>query len=366
MSIGGNIKLNINAGDSLSSVIDKKLDSDLSKDVKLNLAQWNSVFAIVKQDNATGTKQYTGGDTNITDGSHFQVKAGQVYEITQAAWKKIVAIAKGEKVETVKEEETPQVSETKEEVETKAAQKTPEETVKEILANNKVEIDKVNLPDVVDKYKAFLNYAKLNNQDINSQEVQNKINEIIVNYARSLKYVSFELDVAEGKNTENTFNIEGLTNDDMVKNNVNAVKTTFEKMGKEQVAFYDTDFDGKISFDEYKKVAIGDAEDEEIIKDVKANFDIIANGDEYIDVSEQSAYLWAMSKCLDKKGETVTSNNITVDEQFTTAQAMRYLALVNKKPEELTAEEQQFLEDNEYLNIAGNFLGLLKNGNEAF
>ena len=91
-----NITLSIGAGKQagISYAIDAKLDAELKTDVKLGLGEWNSVFAIVKEDNATGKKQYSGQDTDITKGNHFTVQAGQQYQITQSAWAKIVNIAK--------------------------------------------------------------------------------------------------------------------------------------------------------------------------------------------------------------------------------------------------------------------------------
>ena len=37
---------------------------------------------IVKNDNATNTKQYSGGDSDINNGNHYVVKEG-IYELSQ-------------------------------------------------------------------------------------------------------------------------------------------------------------------------------------------------------------------------------------------------------------------------------------------
>ena len=53
MTQGTNISLQINSGENLSYVIDKKLDNDLGVDVKLGLSEWNSVFNMIKNNLAT-------------------------------------------------------------------------------------------------------------------------------------------------------------------------------------------------------------------------------------------------------------------------------------------------------------------------
>lgn len=277
-----NIKFQIDTGSSLSGAIDKKLDETMGQDVSLNRSQWNSVFAIVREDKATAEKQYTGGDTDITNGKHFQVKAGQWYELTKAAWDKIIAIAKGEQPQAAKTPQSEDVRIIPPENETKDTQKTAEENVKTILTENNVKVDDAELKNVVDKYNAFLEYAKMNQLDINSEKVQNKLNETIVNYARSLKFSAFENAISSENSETNEFVIEGINENSTGKE----IAAAYLQFGKEQVAHLDTDFDGKISFNEFLKEHGGEV-DEEIAREL---FNEISSDDKYITALDAGKY----------------------------------------------------------------------------
>lgn len=76
MTQGTNISLTIK--NSLSYTIDAQLDKEFKEqygveDVQLGFKEWQSVFGVIKEDNATDKKQYQGGDSDIRNGNHFQV-----------------------------------------------------------------------------------------------------------------------------------------------------------------------------------------------------------------------------------------------------------------------------------------------------
>ena len=196
----GNITLTIGSGSQagISYAIDAKLDAELATDVKLDLKAWNSVFAIVKADNATEEKQYTGSDSDITNGNHYQVKAGQQYQITKNAWAQIVAIAKEkmgivtpeneatEKAEKVKQVETTTTTETEDNNKAKNAK----DDVKAILQNAHIQASDEDIDDITDKYNAIIQYAKSQNKDTTTKEFRADLAERITNYAKGLQYHS--------------------------------------------------------------------------------------------------------------------------------------------------------------------------------
>lgn len=238
MSIGSdNISLNIEK--SLSYTIDKQLDSEIGKDINLNLQEWQSVFDIVKADTATGKKQYRGEDNDIKRGDHFIVNAGQAYQITKNAWNKILEIAKSN-VERLygegnsEEEVTTTTSTDKNE----QVKQKPEEKIHTILQNAGISLEQESeelQSDVKSKYNTMLAVAKANRQELTDEEIQTRL----ANYIKGWKYNNFEKEVVKTGNSTLSYDEHsksGFKSLDEMKE-----KEAYKNFGDAFVEYYDQD-----------------------------------------------------------------------------------------------------------------------------
>ncbi len=241
-----NDNINLNIERSLSYTIDKQLDSELGKDVNLNLREWQSVFDIVKNDSAVGKKQYRGDDTDITKGNNFVVNAGQAYQITKNAWNQILEIAKSNverlygKDVSSKESETvnmlDEVVITPSNSSEEKAEQSPEEKVKTILQNAGINLEQENddlQADVVSKYNTMMAVAKANGQELTTEEIQTRLS----NYVKGWKYSRFEKDVVKTGDLT-------LKYDEHCKagfKNLDEMKEAYKNFGDTFVEYYDQD-----------------------------------------------------------------------------------------------------------------------------
>ena len=236
MSIGSdNISLNIEK--SLSYTIDKQLDSEIGKDINLNLQEWQSVFDIVKADTATGKKQYRGEDNDIKRGDNFIVNAGQAYQITKNAWSKILEIAKSNVKrlygEGNSEEEVTTTTSTDKNEQVKQK---PEEKIHTILQNAGISLEQESeelQDDVISKYNVMLEVAKSNGQDLTAEEIQTRLS----NYVKGWKYSRFEKDVVKSGDLT-------LSYDEHSKSgfkSLDEMKEAYKNFGDAFVEYYDQD-----------------------------------------------------------------------------------------------------------------------------
>ena len=192
MTQGNLIQLKIDR--SLSYTIDKQLDTELGQDIQLNNNQWQSVFDIVKNDNATEKQQYRGKDEDINNGKDFRVDQNQVYSFTRNAWNAILEIARGsikqeEKTETPQEENVQTPTSDKEvKMGTEKEAYEYEDTVLDILKKANIDTSDIEVNDVIQKYKNIVEYNKANNIEVDEA----KLTERIENYAKGLKFAKVE------------------------------------------------------------------------------------------------------------------------------------------------------------------------------
>lgn len=227
MTQGNLIQLKIDR--SLSYTIDKQLDTELGQDIQLNNNQWQSVFNIVKNDNATEKQQYRGKGENINSGKDFRVDQNQVYSFTRNAWNAILEIARG----SIKKEEK---TETKE-MTLPTENKSSEDIVKEMLSE--VDLKGVDLKDVVGKYNTILAVDKANNTTTPTEKIQKRL----TNYVKGLKYHNFEAEAQVNKNAE-------FHSDCAKATSLDEISKAYQQFGKEYVEFLDQDGDGKINVHE--------------------------------------------------------------------------------------------------------------------
>ena len=369
MTQGNLIQLKIDR--SLSYTIDKKLDTELGQDVKLNYNQWQSVFNIVKSDDATAKKQYRGKGENINNGKDFVVDQNQVYSFTQKAWNAILEIARGsikqeEKIETPQEENVQTPTSDKEvKVGTEKEVYEYEDTVLDILKKANIDTSDIEVNDVIQKYKNIVEYNKANNIEVDEA----RLTERIENYAKGLKFAKVEAgfdsvikdaynqsefteeEIAQILQTEGQ---EGLTQrykektektwenyDKNFKNqeitdainsgNMTNYKNALYQFAKEQIETYDDlKGDGKISFDEFlakEEEKIGAKLDEEEKAGAKKIFEFLdKNQSGYIDKEEFAAYLLSMAKITDGN-EKKTADDITLKEYMITNNALSEIGM---------------------------------------
>ncbi len=252
MTQGNSIKLNINK--SLSYTIDAQLEKELKEDVCLNQKQWQSVFEIVKNDNATTKPQYRGDDTDINNGKNFIVQKGQIYNLTQNAWNQIKEIALQALGKTTQTQETKSAEEQPADQTASTAMQTAATTpetsnttnvdsakaqVEEILHNCEIDTSDIDVNDVVNKYKTILDYNKKNGIITDQTVLENRI----VNYAKGLKYHNFEAEALKNDNAEFQSDCsKAKTLEDLAK--------SYQEFGKEYVEFMDQDGDGEINVHE--------------------------------------------------------------------------------------------------------------------
>ena len=219
------ININITAGDGLSYAIDRQLDAELKQDVKFNLSEWNSVFNVIKEDKATAKKQYSGGDSDITDNKQYIVQEGN-YQITKNAWNKIVDIAKKKlEISTAAQEEAKAE---------KQETKSDEETIKTFLTEAGISPSEADMEKIKSKYGMILTFNKQNG--IETDEAQLK--ERIINYAKGLRFQNFEKSALEGGSEYQSDCSEAKTYEEL--------QSKYKQFGKEYVETMDQDGNGQI------------------------------------------------------------------------------------------------------------------------
>ena len=333
MTQGNLIQLKIDR--SLSYTIDKQLDTELGQDIQLNKNQWQSVFDIVKNDNATEKQQYRGKGEDINNGKDFRDDQNQVYSFTRNAWNAILEIARGsikkeEKTETPQEENVQTPTSDKEvKMGTEKEAYEYEATVLDILKKANIDTSDIEVNDVIQKYKNIVEYNKANNIEVDEA----KLTERIENYAKGLKFAKVEAEFAnawsDGSEVDtklkNNAVKEAVANGDM-----NAFKAAFHQSAKEYIELYDnTEGDGKIDVNELIRAEareLGRAltnDEIKIIQQEAINRDTILdqNNDNVLDENEIAAYMWAMSKINDGQDKK-TADDITFDEWKTSQTSM--------------------------------------------
>ncbi len=319
MVAANNINLKIKNGESLSYVIDKQLDKELGTDVQLGINDWTSVFNLVKQNQVeTNRSQFGDKDTDVKNGKHFVVQAGEEYQIKQSVWTKIVDIAKKKMGITDKEPEETVVASEEQAVSTeeeKTSVQSNEEIVRSILTDANLDCDNSDFINILSKYENMVSYAQNNSAEVNDE----KIKERIVNYAKGLQYHKAEAGFALNNSGEPII-VEGVK--EAVENNdMEAFKAAFHQKAKEYIELYDNNNDGKINPDELiamEEKELGRAltqEEKSIVQEEVVNRLAILNQDKdsALDENEISAYMWAMSKINDGRSGK-TAQDITFEE----------------------------------------------------
>ena len=351
MTQGTNISLTIK--NSLSYSIDARLDQEFKEqfnvgDVKLGFKEWQSVFEIIKNDNATGEKQYGGGDSDIRNVNHFQVDDKQKYQITESAWTKIVNIAKQKMGITAQSDNKTQVqtatvsSQNVEKDNNTGVEKFQEtsDKIKGFLSKSDIDFDSLGelyKRDVVSKY----NTMKAVNPNITDEELETRI----VNYTKGWMYNNFEQKTLLGKNPAD------FKSECSKATTETELKDKYTQFAKEYIEYYDQNSDGevdvaellydavnshyfsteKLNSAEAKQKAIQIVEDftknklkanengstdEKILASVidKLNFLNLeatnSDSDKTLNVDEIKAYLLATAQMLDAK------NDISSNEAF--------------------------------------------------
>ena len=351
MTQGTNISLIIKK--SLSYSIDARLDQEFKEhfnvdDVKLGFNEWQSVFEIIKNDNATGEKQYGGGDSDIRNVNHFQVDDKQKYQITESAWTKIVNIAKQKMGITAQSDNKTQVqtatvsSQNVEKDNNTGVEKFQEtsDKIKGFLSKSDIDFDSLGelyKRDVVSKY----NTMKAVNPNITDEELETRI----VNYTKGWMYNNFEQKTLLGKNPVD------FKSECSKATTETELKDKYTQFAKEYIEYYDQNSDGevdvaellydavnshyfsteKLNSAEAKQKAIQIVEDftknklkanengstdEKILASVidKLNFLNLeatnSDSDKTLNVDEIKAYLLATAQMLDAK------NDISSNEAF--------------------------------------------------
>ena len=328
------ININITTGDGLSQAIDRKLDEELKQDVRFNLSEWNSVFNVIKEDKATAKKQYSGGDSDITDSRQYVVQEGN-YKITQNAWNKIVDIAKkklgitSQKIQEVKQETEPE-----EKIEAAAG----DEKIKTMLSDAGINANETDMAKIKSKYEMILAYNTKNG--IKTDEA--KLKERIINFAKGLQYHNAETQFALNNGGE-AIVIDGVK--EAVQNgDMEAFKAAFHQKAKEYIELYDnTEGDGKISIDELvamEEKELGralTAKEKNIVEENAINMISVLNQDNdpaTLDENEIAAYLWTMSKINDGNDKK-TADDITFEEWNTSRESLGILSGTTLTDEQL-------------------------------
>lgn len=172
MVTNNSIEINVrqNAGVGITYGIDAKLDEELNQDVKLNASTWNSIMTVVKNDQGD-TKQYSGEDTDINNGSHFVVK-NETFTITQNAWTQIVNIAKeflGISPSNAEAEEV------QTEVETPVPQSSEEKVLALLNSKNITNLDNATIDELVERYEQILQSDSETSDDIMAMRLSNYV-----------------------------------------------------------------------------------------------------------------------------------------------------------------------------------------------
>ena len=349
MTQGTNISLTIK--NSLSYSIDARLDEEFKKqfnvdDVKLGFEEWQSVFDVIKEDNATDKKQYQGGDSDIRNGKHFQVDDEQQYQITESAWTKIVNIAKQKMGITAQQANTTTTNPKQENKSVKSSGDVNNE-IKTYLNKSNIDFDNLDSSlkyDIIAKY----NVIKETTPDISAEKLEQRI----TNYAKGLQYkqteAKFALDYQNDKTTSDTkYEIAGVKEamecfDGKTKASYNKAiekqNAAFHQAAQERIELYDNDGDGKISVKEFilqsekdEKTRLGralTATEKKAVKEEAINRIALLdqNQDAQLDNNEMAAFVWATAKVNDTE-TSKSANDITYNEWVTAEETMTLVGL---------------------------------------
>ncbi|MBQ7763925.1 EF-hand domain-containing protein [bacterium] len=351
-----NIELNIRQknGVGITYGIDAKLDELFKQDIKLNASAWNSIMEIVKNDNATTEKQYSGGDTDINNGKHFIVTQN-TYQITKKAWDAIVAKVSNLLNLTPPSEEGGQAQITEE-------PETPENAVKSLIGETAFDNLNDNFKtEVLKKYSTITDYAQNNNIEISDAEMARRLN----NYITALKAHEQELRMGEYQlnllSTEENEGQAGLDNcpEIILDEGIKTGKAGSDKeyyqafldRGEGYVQLYDTNGDGVVTQEEFLSLEEQDGGAVEETEESKEAFKLIAGDDEKITLEE---YLSNLKSQLgrDLKEDEIsrntnefniiagTDNEMTYEEYMSSEKAIaeNYFNII-AGDKEITAEE---------------------------
>ena len=249
--------INIDKNQGLSQAIDKTLDLEFETNIQLSADTWQSIFDKIKEEQVEQTskqKQFGDSDTNVNNGKHYIVQEGE-YRISNAVWDFIKQKAQewlnAKNQPKDKVSEASQTTPVAEQVSTSATTPASSEAsnkrnadpakaqVEEILKNCKIDTSDIDVNDVVNKYKAILEYNQMNGITTDQTVLENRI----VNYAKGLKYHNFETKAQTDNNAEFQSDCSrAKTLEDLAK--------SYQQFGKEYVEFMDQDGDGKINIHE--------------------------------------------------------------------------------------------------------------------
>ena len=365
MSVSNNVKLEIKTGDGISQAIDRQLDKQFNTDVKLSLKEWNTVFDIVKQDQATEQKQYSGEDSDISNASHYKVQTG-FYELTQNAWNQIVNIVNNKLGLQTKEEETEVVEENPEITEEEVVEEeSPTDAVKRILNERGIEADDKTIEAVARKYPTM--------QAIPQEGLT--IEDRVANYVKGLKGQEIAQNMALNSLEENSNEVPPIqltaVKDALNNNSQEDFNNAYIEYAQAQIETYDINNNGKIELEEYLNAEKASSGENYIETSAKAVFSFLdQNNNDTIDVEEMAALIWTTSKINDTENSK-TSFDITQDEvskindAFTTIGLNAYL----KEANEFASDEQMEELKNTILEGIPNqelVKATLKNGYKGF
>ena len=256
MTMNTNVKLEIRNGEGITFGIDRQLDKEFNQNVTLKGSIWNNIMNIVKNDNATNTKQYSGGDSDINNGNHYVVKEG-IYELSQNAWgqiKTLVASALNLPMEPTAENTEASVKpedvavETGEQVAVTSQKK--DENIKDV--NNREQVladvlDELNkkadgsleskalVGALITKYQAIKSVAEDNGQTVNYTDMITRL----TNYAKGREFQLFGLQASLGDDV--TYNSECAK-----AKTLPVLKASYNQFANEYIEYFDKDGNGKI------------------------------------------------------------------------------------------------------------------------
>ena len=358
-----NIKLSITTGEGISQAIDRQLDTEYNQDITLKRSEWNTIFEIVRNDQATQNKQYTGGNTDIGNSGHFIVKEG-FYELTQNAWNQIKNIVNaklgiGSGDVNTKGTESPVDENPTPETET------DEQAVTRILSEAGIEVDANTLAQVVQKYPTM--------QAIETAGLT--LEERVVNYAKGLKGQQATQNMALNSLDEKAEKLAPIQLTE-VQEALNAgsqedFNNAYIQYGQAQIETYDTNNNGKVELNEYLSVEQSSSGENYIESSAKAVFEFLdQNNNNTLDVEEMAALAWATSKINDtdnnKSAFDITQDEVAkVNNALTTIGLHAYMqeAKATASNEEMELLKQAILDgtpDRAHLEV------MLQKGYKAF
>ncbi len=343
--------INIDKNQGLSQAIDKTLDLEFETNIQLSADTWQSIFDKIKEEQVEQTskqKQFGDSDTNVNNGKHYIVQTGE-YHVSNVVWDFIKQKAQewlnAKNQQKDKASEASQTTPVAEQAPTSATTPASSEAsnkrkadpakaqVEEILQNCKIYTSDIDVNDVVNKYKAILEYNQMNGITTDQTVLENRI----VNYAKGLKAHAQETRFADawqaGTTCDTKLENEAVTTA-LQHQSQEEFNAAFHQAAKEYIELYDSaDGDGKIDVNEFIRMEAKEQgrklTSDEIKMLQQESVDRVAildqNNDGKLDEDEIAAYLWAMSKINDGK-EGKTADDITFDEWKTAQEAMGILS----------------------------------------